>query len=265
MGRKKAVTAHEMFEYLCTLKNEVSYVQAPGGRNLLEFLCEWFGVKTKLTVGKVLDELVLFKLILKERRNRKIFRLKLLSTDWSKAEIPADIHELKPPPSKAEPALKVQPNRKFAVFIDYKNISDGLKKSNRKLSSFYPLLKSILEEGKIIFGFVFVPYHFIGQIPVMELSYKYHFQVVVCPRQIEGGITKDADSVDANMDFLARKLIEHSDLTDVAIFSGDADFHDLANFAFCQQKRVSVIATRESISGRFLQMAKEEVVKVVNC
>ena len=260
MGRASPVTAQELFEYLCQNQNALGYVQAPGNRDLLAFLSERFQDDDKTAIDQTLDELVSLNLISKEC-HKKIFRVQLLAGDWLKADFPTNKEK-----SEKEPSKQEEPSsRKFAVFIDYKNISAGMDKNGRRLKYLYPLLQSILEKGKIIFGFVFIPQHFVSRTPVMELSHKHHFEVVVCPRQIDQVITKDKDSVDSKMDSLARRLIEHTDITDVAIFSGDADFHDLATFAWHQQKTVTVVATRESISGRFLEMAEEKIIEVVYC
>jgi len=153
--------------------------------------------------------------------------------------------------------------RLFAVFFDYKNISDGFEQNGGELGDIYPLLKSILEQGEIIFAFVFVPDHFISKSPVRQLSYKYRFHVVACPRQIYGVVAKDKDSVDAMMDSLARRYIEHSNITDVAIFSGDGDFTELATYAFWRKKKVTVVGVRNSTNGRFMEMAKEEIIDLV--
>lgn len=258
MSQKVLLTAQEVFEYLCQNQNEVSCVQAPGGRDLLAFLSERLGIHSKVTIVRALNELVLFRLILKEYYSNKLFRIKLLATDWNQAEIPESM--LKPAPESETRT------RKFAVFIDYKNISDGMGKNGRGLKSFHSLLQPILDQGEIIFGFAFVPGHFVTRLPVMELTYKYGIRVIICPRQIEGVITKDKDSVDAQMDSLARDFIEHaSGITDVVIFSGDADFQDLVRFAVWRQKTVTIIGTRESISGRFLEMAEEKIIQVVYC
>jgi len=153
--------------------------------------------------------------------------------------------------------------RTFAVFFDYKNIADGFYRNGDKLKNVDSLIKIILEQGEIVFAFVFVPEHLVNQVPLMQLTYEYRFIVVLCPRQIEGIITKDKDTVDPIMDFLGHRFVEHSKVTDIAIFSGDHAFVELANYAFWRKKRVTVIANRNSISGRFLQMAQDEKIEVV--
>ncbi len=261
MSQKVLITAQELFEYLCQNQNDVSCVQAPGGRDLLAFLSERLKIRSKIVTDQILNELVLFRMILKEYYKNKLFRIKLLATDWGQAEIPESMLKSAP-----ESETKIQKVRKFAVFIDYKNISDGMGKNGRGLKSFRSLLQPILDQGEIIFGFAFVPSHFVTRLPVMELTYKYGIRVIICPRQIEGVITKDKDSVDAQMDSLARDFIEHaSGITDVVIFSGDADFQDLVRFAVWRQKTVTVMGARESISGRFLEMAEEKIIGVAYC
>lgn len=156
-------------------------------------------------------------------------------------------------------------NKQYAVFFDYKNILDGFKGNGEELKEdgIYPLLKLILEQGEIIFGFVFVPEHLVRDARVSLLSYKYRFSVIACPREYEGVIAKDKDSVDTMMDSLAKRFLEHSDITDVAIFSGDGDFAELVTYAFWRKKRVTVLGVRNSVNGRFMEMAQEGVIGLV--
>ncbi|MEK7135043.1 MAG: NYN domain-containing protein, partial [Patescibacteria group bacterium] len=61
---------------------------------------------------------------------------------------------------------------------------------------------------------------------------------------------------------LGRFLVEHSDITDLVIVSGDADFQGLIEFARWQQKRVKVVSAHEAISGRILFDKNTEVLLV---
>ncbi|MBI2676684.1 MAG: NYN domain-containing protein [Candidatus Yanofskybacteria bacterium] len=152
--------------------------------------------------------------------------------------------------------------RTFAIFLDYKNLEENIKKTARdKLENFSWLIEPILKEGKIIFAFVFIPTHYVGRAPVMQLSYLHHFIPVLCPRQTDGAVTKDADTVDAKIVTVAKGLIQHSDITDVVIVSGDSDFSELANFAHWQQKRVWTVSAIGAVSGKFLKMLKNGVVE----
>lgn len=147
--------------------------------------------------------------------------------------------------------------RRFAIFIDYRNLEKGLEAQNRqeRLSDFSWLTGPVLAEGKIIFAFVFIPEHYLSRAPIMQLAYRHRFQIVVCPRQIGTLTTKDADSVDEKIRALAEPIVEHSDITDIVIVSGDADFEPLAVTSVWRQKRVKIVSASDAVSGRFVERA----------
>lgn len=91
----------------------------------------------------------------------------------------------------------------------------------------------------------------------MQLTHKHHFHAIFCPRQTGNSTTKDADTVDAQMHELAWALIEHSSITDAVIVTGDADFQRLATHARWQQKRVTIVSSEKTLSGRFLEMERD--------
>jgi hypothetical protein len=161
------------------------------------------------------------------------------------------------PPGTDQPtALQTAPaERTFAIFMDYKNLEDNLKNADR-FRNFSWLLDPILAQGKIIFAFVFIPDHYFTRAPIQQLSNLHRFQVIACPRQIGGAITKDADTVDAKIDELAWPIVEHTDVSDLIIISGDADFKRLANLARWRRKKVTVISAPKAVSGRFFEMEK---------
>ncbi|MDO8495590.1 MAG: NYN domain-containing protein [bacterium] len=164
----------------------------------------------------------------------------------------------------AVPAIPEPKQRTFAIFMDYRNLELHLKKGSReRLENFSWLLDPILQEGKIVFAFVFIPTHYIALAPIMQLSHIHHFFPVVCPRQVAGAVTKDHDSVDNKLESLARDIIQHSDITDIVIISGDADFSGLATFAHWQQKKVRVISALRALSGRFIEMHRTGTVDTV--
>ncbi len=153
-------------------------------------------------------------------------------------------------PLKIEPlrsSLKIDPKR-FAVLMDFENLEKNIDQT--KLRDFSWLFNPILEQGKISCAYVFIPDHYGSNPPVRTLSNIYRFFCIFCPKK--SGILKDADSVDSRMDELGRFLVEHSDITDLVIVSGDADFQGLIEFARWQQKRVKVVSAHEAISGRLL-------------
>lgn len=152
----------------------------------------------------------------------------------------------------AEPTVKfTPPERRFAVFIDIKNLEDGISNAAERFKDFSWLLDPILKEGKIAFAFVFAPEHKAMLTPVMQLSYLHGFYVVICPRQVGAMAVKDADSVDEKMKDLARTIIDRSDVTDIVIVSGDADFHPLALYAKRQRKNVIIKSAASALSSRY--------------
>lgn len=153
-------------------------------------------------------------------------------------------------------SLKMAPKR-FAILMDFENLEKNIDRA--KLSDFSWLFNPILEQGKIFSAFVFIPDHYGSNPPVRVLSNIHRFFCVFCPKK--SGLLKDADSVDSRMDELGRFLVEHSDITDLIIVSGDADFQGLIEFARWQQKRVKVVSAHEAISGRIL-WGKTEVLLV---
>jgi len=144
--------------------------------------------------------------------------------------------------------------RTFAIFLDYVNLERGLPDRIENFRDFSWLLDPILEKGSILYGFCFIPEHYLARAPVMQLSHRHQFQIIVCPRQIEGVITKDEDTVDAKLIDLARTMIEHDDFTDLVIISGDADLLPLAETAKWHRKRVTVVSPKRALSGRFLDL-----------
>lgn len=154
-------------------------------------------------------------------------------------------------------SLKVAPKR-FAILMDFENLEKNINRT--KLHDFSWLLNPILEQGKISCAYVFIPDHYGSNPPVRTLSNIHRFFCVFCPKK--SGVLKDADSVDARMDELGRFLVEHSDITDLVIVSGDADFQGLIEFARWQQKRVKVVSAHEAISGRILFDKNTEVLLV---
>lgn len=259
-SRRRKMSLRDFFQLLCTLINPVNCVQDPKGRSLVAFL----GEKTQLsgpTVTRNIDELASLGYLEKQNHKKRFWRVRILEREWDDgryAEFLRVAREQKkePPATPAVPA-----ERTFAVFMDYKNLESNLKNAD-KFRDFSWLLDPILEQGKIIFAFVFIPDHYFTRAPIQQLSNLHRFQVIACPRQIGGAITKDADTVDAKIDELAWPIIEHSNVTDLVIISGDADFKRLANLARWRQKNVIVISAARAVSGRFFEMEKAGIVQL---
>ncbi len=168
---------------------------------------------------------------------------------------PEETSSLKREPLRS--SLKIAPKR-FAILMDFENLEKNIDRT--KLHDFSWLLNPILEQGKISCAYVFIPDHYGSNPPVRTLSNIHRFFCVFCPKK--SGILKDADSVDNRMDELGRFLVEHSDITDLVVVSGDADFQGLIEFARWKQKRVKVVSAHEAISGRILFDKNTEVLLV---
>lgn len=160
----------------------------------------------------------------------------------------------------AKKSSKKKEKRTFAVFMDYSNLEKNIPLD--KYRNFSWLLDPILEIGKIIFAFVFVPENLMGRAPIYQLSNIHGFHIEVCPRQMSGVVSKDADTVDAKLCELARALIDYTEVTDVVIISGDADFGPLVNHAIFQQKKVTVVSADKAMSGRYLEMQIAGLIEV---
>ncbi len=163
---------------------------------------------------------------------------------------------------RLEPEPVYQPpanQRRFAIFIDYKNLEDGIRNPGNRFQNFSWLLDPILKQGNIIFGFVFVPEHRTTRPAVVQLSNLHNFKIIVCPRQFEGHLSKDKDTVDAVMIDLGRDIIEHTDCTDLVVVGGDGDFTRLTNFAIWRRKKVQVFSTPEALSQDFRKLESEHL------
>jgi len=154
-----------------------------------------------------------------------------------------------------EPAHRLPTGQKrFAVLIDYMNLEYGIKNPVERFRDFSWLFDPILEEGKIIFAFVFIPEQVSSRPPIMQLFHSHGFSPILCPRQIDGAITKDKDTVDARMIDLGKELIEHSDITHLVVVSGDADFQRLITFTLWRQKKVIIVSADQSLSRALAEM-----------
>ncbi len=262
MVSKQHLQLKEFLAILCSLKNGVNWVQAPGGHALVKFLSE----KTKrsqVAIAKKIEELTELKYIEKDFRGKKgcvLWRIRILNTTWDENCVIKKTgkgKKLRRTSIGSPPESQGSQNKKFAIFLDFVNLEKNMPKSADKFRDFSWLLNPILEKGKLIFAFVFIPDHYVSRAPIMQLTHKHRFHPLVCPRQIlTGGSTiKDADTVDAQMHDLGYAIIDNSDITDLIIVSGDADFQRLATHAIWQQKSVTVVSASKALSGRFLEMA----------
>lgn len=169
---------------------------------------------------------------------------------------------LKKQPKTAKLKQKLSQKKVFAIFMDYKNLVSDLPNSAKRFSDFSWLINPILEQGIISFPFVFIPDNYTNRMEIHQLSNKHGFSPIVCTRQIHGAVMKNGDTVDAKMESLARDIILHTDVTDIVIISGDADFQGLVNFAIFNQKNVTIVSAARALSGRFFEMANTGNIKL---
>ena len=235
-GRKDRVSLRELYEFLCSLKNEAGWSQAPAGKNLIQFLQKHYGYSSPQSIQQKLIRLAQSGYIEQHHRGRVLFRVKPLKNEWSESD-----------------QANYSNPKKFAIFFDYKNLEINLRDKDR-FNDFSWLMDPLLKEGKIIFAFVFIPDHYANRVPLIMLANKHRFQPILCPRELGKTTTKDKDTVDAKMEDLGKAILEHSDITDIIIVSGDSDFQELSVFAKWQQKSVKVISAASAVSPRFLEM-----------
>lgn len=280
IGRKSKCSLKELFTAFLFLRNkETNIAQDPKGENIVSYLKEQLRFKTSMPVHQRIDELAKLGYIEKYCYNgEKLFSVKLLKTRWQEPE--QLIKKLKPQPVKKVKLIKIEKlkaeqakvelvkkidkkyepitpviapvvkEKRFAILIDYENLRKNV--SQIKLLDFSWLFDPILAEGKIVGGYVFFPEHYGNNMPVKTLSNIHRLFCVVCPKDIgNNGEFKDKDVVDSRMDELGRFLVEHSDITDLVIVSGDADFQGLVQFARWQQKEVKLVSAADAISSRF--------------
>lgn len=158
---------------------------------------------------------------------------------------------------------KIPQKRIFAIFMDYKNLELNLSGGAKKFSDFSWLLNPILECGTIAYAFIFIPENCANRMAIHQLSNKHSFFPILCTHRIEHAVMKDKDTVDATMESLAMSLIIHSDVTDILIISGDADFQKLANFAIFNQRKVTVLSAATALSGRFIEMHENKQIELI--
>lgn len=177
-------------------------------------------------------------------RTGEIFNIRIEKDKWDPNRV------ISPEPAYRPPIDQ----KRFAILIDYANLELGIKDPVERLRDFSWLLDPILKDGKIVFAFVFLPEQMSSRQPIMQLFHRHGFSPILCPRQIDGAITKDKDTVDARMIDIGMALIEHSDITNLVVVSGDADFQRLVTFAVWGQKKVTVISAGQSLSRALEEM-----------
>ena len=276
--RKTRCSLKDIFMAFLFLRNkETNTAQDPKGDNLVLYLRSQYGFKSSLHVNQRLNELVKLGYIERQCYNGEaLFSVKLLKTRWQEQELvkktksklvkakkekPVKIEEEskeKPVetmdqkdrlPVSIESAAPVVQQRKFAILIDYENLKMNVHPT--KLLDFSWLFDPILSQGKIVGGYVFFPEHYGTNMPIKTLSNIHRLFCVACPKDIKNnGVVKDKDIVDSRMDELGRFLVEHSDITDLVVVSGDADFQGLIQFAHWQQKTVKVVSAKSALSSR---------------
>lgn len=250
--RKSKLSLEDLYKFICSLKNGVGWSQAPNGKSLIRFLQEHYNYSSHQPMQQKVLELAQRGFLEQHFNGRTLFRVKPLKEVWEEEAL-NEITATTSPLAKRNGELATGSSKRFAIFFDYKNLESHLRNRDRFLD-FSWLTGPLLKEGKIIFAFVFIPDHYANRVPLLLLANKHRFQPILCPREMGKSTTKDKDTVDAKMEDLGKALIEHSDITDVVIVSGDGDFQELTVFARWQQKSVRVISATEATSPRFTEM-----------
>lgn len=252
-GRRSNLSLKDLYEFVCSLKNEVGWSQAPAGKNFIRFLQNHYGYSSPQSIQQKVLKLAQRGFLEQHFNGRTLFRVKPLKEVWTE-EIPKRIEAIIPRLVKPNNEYRAaNGSKRFAIFFDYKNLESNLRDRDR-FSDFSWLINPLLKEGKIIFAFVFIPDHYANRVPLLLLANRHRFQPILCPREIGKATTKDKDTVDAKMEDLGKAIIEHSDVTDIVIVSGDGDFQELTVFARWQQKSVRVISAASALSPRFVEM-----------
>ncbi|MBI2591288.1 MAG: hypothetical protein HYW34_01255, partial [Candidatus Brennerbacteria bacterium] len=205
---------------LLFLRNkETNIAQDPKGENIIVYLRSQFGFKSSWPVNQRIDELARLGYIEKHCYNgQSLFSVKLLKIRWCEPE-PAK--KLKSKPVKKEKFIKIEKilaekivqkegsvqetnataapvvqQKRFGILIDYENLKRHV--STAKLLNFDWLFEPILNQGKIVGGYVFFPEHYGTNMPVKTLSNIHRLFCIVCPKDIKNnGTVKDKDTVDS--------------------------------------------------------------------
>lgn len=264
-GGKKRLPPQDFFELLKSLKNEVNWVQAPGGHALIKFLAEKAGVSTAVISNKLdlFEKLGLIERGLRGNEKEILWRVRLVVPERDESRLTQHYQKQEEEISQRKMADGLNSGaRRFLVLIDYRNLEQNVQNPVERLKDFSWLLNPILEKGRILLVFVFIPDHYTTRAGIMQLTQKHRFNVVICPRQIEGVKTKDADTVDTKIYELAYPLIDHSDVTDIVVVAGDRDFVPLAVFARNQQKKVHIVSAAQALSGHWRELEKSGAVEI---
>ena len=156
--------------------------------------------------------------------------------------------------------------RIFLVFIDWLNIERGISDRNERQSRMKDLswlYAPILEKGKIAFMYIFVSDATVPEISPIYAASKMRIPIIICPRKTVGGIMKDADTVDMHLIEMARNHIAYSNITDIVIVSGDADFSPIVGSALLSRVGVTIVSATSALSGRFLDMEMRKEIEIV--
>jgi len=240
------------FERLLSIRDELFCIIAPEGEyDLLGYIRKRTEERYVQSVLRKLK--ILFQLGFLEAEYDEVgvmIRLKILQNEWNTERV-----------SPFFVASGI--GKKFAILVDYKNLEDNFKIPGSAVNPevlkdfFLGLEDELLQHGEILFPFVFIPDNYYGIAPITQLSNSFQYFPIPCPRRKVDAVPypKEADSVDAKMCDLGRKLIYGSLITDLVIISGDADFLPLVMEAKRYQKTVHVLSTPEALSGKFVDIS----------
>ena len=137
---------------------------------------------------------------------------------------------------------------RILMVVDWSNILHNIGSSLGAIREILDIEKKLFHTGDIEAKFLFVPDNEVDLVGTLASTHRYF--VIACPPTLsKNGHYKEKDGVDARMTHLIHILaLFNSDITHVAILSGDGDFTDAAVYAKNHGRRVIVACLLKSLS-----------------
>ena len=267
MGRRPLRDQH--FQNLVKI-SEGGVVRSVLREGMLSYLVRVCGWSNQATASMRLTKLIRAGLVRVEKSGKQIVAIHLLggASKETSSHTKDAVGVIAAPPAvvpeaKTEEVLTVDtptsPGQiRIAILIDWDNLHIGVEPA--MLKDFGWLMNPLLQEGcSIVMAMVFYPQTndkgFAVPVPLQTLSNVYDFMCVCCPRKYAGGsLIKSVDRVDHKMEMWGSFFVQHTDITDIVIVSGDGDFRTLANVALRYRKRVRIIAPKGALAEVFRKL-----------
>ncbi len=160
---------------------------------------------------------------------------------------PIEVPVLAPPATPVAKTIPVEARvPTILLIVDYDNAVSEARRQSFSIS-FAKLREFVLKSGRILFSEVFISPKAAQRQENVDGLWQAGFKVIACPMG-----SKDADAVDAKINWTVRQYLEYTTVDIVFIVSRDQDFRELAGFARDMHKRVEfldVLRERSSIEG----------------